>query len=115
MKGETTVGMDENLEAALSYLLGFLTGIYFLVSEKKNEYVKWHAAQSTVFSIGVIVISLIIGVIPAIGWMISTLLNIVFLIIWLFLMYKAYSGEKYKLPIIDKLVEDVYQKSKPKN
>lgn len=38
--------------------------------------------------------------------LLSTLIAIVMLILWLFLMYKAYSGEKFVVPIVGPFAEN---------
>jgi len=41
----TTLGLDEKVEAALSYLLFFVSGIIILILEQKSSFVRFHAAQ----------------------------------------------------------------------
>jgi uncharacterized membrane protein len=45
-KGKTSTGMEQNLEGLLCYVLGWLTGIIFLLLEKDNKFVRFHAIQS---------------------------------------------------------------------
>ena len=102
---KTSLGLDENVEGALCYVLGFITGIVFLVMEKDNKFVRFHAMQSIVTFLALFVISMVIGIIPVLGWMLSGLLGLVGLVLWLLLMFKAYQGEMYKLPIAGDLAE----------
>lgn len=103
VKKVTALGIDENLEGALAYFLGILTGILFLVLEKDNKFVKFHAVQSIIVSVATIVILTVVGTIlmfiPIIGWIIDILLYLGALLLWLLLMYKAYQKEMFKLPI----------------
>eukprot|EP00126_Sphaerothecum_destruens_P010790 Sdes_comp20810_c0_seq1m17169 len=46
-KYETSLPMALNIEAALTYSLGCITGLLFLCIETKNDYVRFHAWQST--------------------------------------------------------------------
>ncbi len=101
-KERSSTGLEENVAGFLCYLLGFITGIVFLIVEKKSSFVKFHAKQSTITFLGLFVISLIIGWIPVIG----TLILILSLILWLFLMIKALQGKRYELPIVGKWVEE---------
>jgi uncharacterized membrane protein len=101
-KEQSSTGLDENVAGFLCYLLGFITGIVFLVVEKKSSFVKFHAKQSTIAFLTLLVISLILGWIPVIG----ILILLFTLILWLFLMIKALRGERYLLPIVGKMVED---------
>jgi len=100
-KGESSTGLDENVAGLLCYLLGFVTGIIFLVVEKKSRFVKFHAKQSTITFLSLFVMSLLVGWIPVIG----TLVLIFSLILWLVLMIKALQGKRYSLPIVGKMAE----------
>jgi uncharacterized membrane protein len=46
-----------------------------------------------------------LGWIPFAGWILAALIWILMLILWLILMFKAYKGEKYKLPIVGDIAE----------
>lgn len=111
MDGRTSIGLDERLEAALTYLLGFLTGILFYLLED-NEFVRFHAVQSIIVFGGLFIVSMGMGlistfltVIPGIGPLIaavfatvSFLLMPISFLLWLYLMYRAYSGDRYHVP-----------------
>jgi len=77
----TVLGIDQNLEALLCYVLGWITGIVFLFLEKKNEYVRFHAMQSLVTFLALFIITIVIGWIPILGWLVSFLISIVGLIL----------------------------------
>ena len=107
---KTSLGMDPTVAGALSYLLGPFTGILIYVSEDRNEFARFHAAQSVVvfgwlFVLGIllsIVLAVLAVVIPPIGFLLgigSFLLVPVGIGFWLFLMYRAYCGEEYEVPI----------------
>jgi len=104
-KEKSSTGLDENVAAFLCYLFGFITGIVFLVVEKKSRFVKFHAMQSTITFLGLFVISFVISWIPIINllvypiWLLS-------LILWLILMIKALKGERYLLPIVGKMADE---------
>ncbi len=104
-KGKTTLGIDENIEALLAYVLGWVTGIIFLALERENKFVRFHAAQSLAVFLPLFVALVILGVIPFVGWILSLILSILTLLLWLFLMFKAFQGEKYKLPIAGDFAE----------
>jgi uncharacterized membrane protein len=63
-KGKTSTGMEQNLEGLLCYVLGWVTGIIFLLLEKENKFVRFHAIQSIVVFGAYTVISIILGFIP---------------------------------------------------
>ena len=108
-----SAGLDENVAAALCYLLGVLTGVLFLVIEpySRNRTIRFHAFQSIFAWIAAIVIGMVLSMIsyifvsiPFIGWIIYILLWTVFSLgilgLWLFLMYKAYNKERFVLPVV---------------
>jgi len=104
-KGQSSTGLEENVAGLLCYLFGFITGIIFLVVEKKSSFVKFHAMQSTITFLSLFVISLILGWIPIIGLLVYPIW-ILSLILWLLLMIKALQGKHYSLPIIGKMAEE---------
>ena len=103
--GNTSLGLDANLEAALSYLLGVITGIVFCILEKENKFVRFHAIQSTITFGAILVLNIVITNIPFVGGVLSTLISIVGLVLWVYLMVKAYQGEQFKLPVIGDIAE----------
>jgi uncharacterized membrane protein len=104
-KEKSSTGLDENVAGFLCYLLGFITGIVFLLVEKKSNFVKFHAMQSTITFLGLFVILMILGMIPIIG-LLAYPIWILSLILWLLLMIKALKGERYMLPIVGKMAEE---------
>ncbi len=103
---KSTTGLDVNLAAALTYLMGFVTGVVFLVIEKDSKFVRFHAMQSTITFGGLFVMNMVLTFIPLIGWAIGLLLVPVTFILWLVLIFKAYQGEKFKLPIAGDMAEE---------
>jgi len=110
---KTTLGLNQNIEALLCYVLGWLSGVIFLILEKENSFVRFHAMQSLAIFLSLFVISVAAGFIPLIGWLIAILMAPVTLFLWLLLMYKAYSGEKYKLPVIGTWAEEQIENQPP--
>lgn len=122
--GKTSfLNLDSNVGAMLCYIANFLCcigvilAIIFLVTEKENRFVKFHAVQSLLLAALQIVVGIIIGIL---GLLLSLALNafdmswiawililglrfillFVFLVLWIMGGVKAYSGQWYKLPII---------------
>ncbi|AEH60910.1 protein of unknown function UPF0132 [Methanosalsum zhilinae DSM 4017] len=102
---ETSTGLSENIAGVLTYLLGFITGIIFLLIEKENESVRFNAAQSTVLFGGLFILNIILSMIPVIGGLISTLIGLVSLVLWIYLMYMAYTGNLIRLPVISEFAD----------
>ncbi|OQA58164.1 MAG: Chloroplast import component protein (Tic20) [Candidatus Omnitrophica bacterium ADurb.Bin277] len=108
MAGEnkkTILGVTENLEALLCYAVGWVTGLIFLLLEKENEYVRFHALQSLVTFGALHAASFVFMFIPILGWIVAFCANILGFVIWIVLMVKAYQGERYKLPVAGDFVE----------
>jgi uncharacterized membrane protein len=111
--------MSQNVAAALTYVLGLITGIIFLVLEPYNRdrVVRFHAFQSIFFNvavIGVYIVLMIVGsilgaVIPFVGAALIGLLSLVVwlgsIVLWVVLIIKAYGGTKLVLPVIGPLAE----------
>ncbi|OGG03820.1 hypothetical protein A2W14_04730 [Candidatus Gottesmanbacteria bacterium RBG_16_37_8] len=107
---------NEKLMGAAAYLLGPITGIVLLLMEKKNGYVRFHAMQSTIVFGAIILFNIALGIVPILGWLVALILSPIIMIgsfvLWLFLMWKAYSGEKFKLPYFGNLAEKQLEKMK---
>ncbi len=103
-QNKTSTGLTENIAGLLCYILGFITGIIFILIEKENKFVRFHAMQAIILSVGLFVIQIALAMIPFLV-MISSLVGLGGFILAVFLMYKAYQGEKYKLPIIGDIAE----------
>jgi len=107
----SSTGLDPNLAGLLCYLLGLITGIVFLIIEKKNRYVRFHAYQSLAVFGGLFVFSVIVRFIPLIGPFVYFLLVVGSFVLWILLMVKAYQGEQFKLPVAGDWAEE--QAGKP--
>lgn len=99
--GKTSMGMEANLAAAISYVFGWISGLVFFVVEKENKFVRFHAMQSILFSV-VWTILVMLSAITIVG---PALISLLFLIFWIILIMKAFSGEEFKLPVIGDLAE----------
>ena len=116
MNGESRVP-QANVIAALTYLLGFVTGLIFLYLEPYNqdEFIRFHARQSIGFSVAWFAIEIVFGVFIAVmphglGALLNfilTLINIAMAVFWVVLMYKAYSGERYRIPELADVVDSI--------
>ena len=104
---KTSTGFDANVAAALTYLVGFVTGIIFLLVEKENKFVRFHAMQSTLVFIGIVAVDILLQIVPILGALVVIFIVIpVSAILWLLLMYKAYQGEEFKLPLVGQMAAD---------
>ena len=109
-EAESTTGLSVNVAGLLCYVLGWITGIIFLVWEKKSTFVKFHAWQSIItFGIltAVLIILSIIGAIatvifaPGLGLFTSVLtviIGVIMFILWIILIIQAGTGKMWKVP-----------------
>ena len=106
---KSSTGLDQNVAGALTYLLGFITGIVFLIVEKDNKFVRFHAMQSTMV-FGAFFVDYIVLTITFVGALHILPLMLVQLVVWILLMVKAFSGATYKLPWFGDMAEKQLQK-----
>ena len=114
----TSEGLAENVAGLLCYLAGWITGIIFLLIDKR-PWVRFQAAQSiavfgglTVIQIGLSVMSSTIGGLLGFGLMsmLGLLVGLVTFILWILLMVKAYKHETFKVPIAAGIAESIAKK-----
>lgn len=108
--GKSSTGLNENLAALIAILFAPITSIIFFLLEKDSEFVKFHALQSGIAGVAIIILQFILGLIPIIGWIVGFLLGIATFVFWIILLIKSYGGEFYKLPIIGQITEDQLKK-----
>lgn len=107
---KTALNLDQNITAVLAYLGTIVTGIILLMIEKKNNFVRFHAMQSTLFFAGVWIASQVVDWFPIVGWFLSGLVSALGVVGWIFLMFKAYNNEYFKLPFIGDYAEKFMKK-----
>ncbi|MDG5760294.1 hypothetical protein QA600_13195 [Natronococcus sp. A-GB1] len=113
-------GLSENIAGALVYLFAPFIAVLFYLLEDRNEFVRFHAAQSIVVfggffavGMGVFMMGFVLEFLPFVGWMLSLAISMLtFLvlaplgfILWVLLTYKAVTGERYALPVAGEIAE----------
>ncbi len=117
----TRSGLSENTAALLSYVLGWLTGLIFLLIDKR-PYVRFHAAQSLVTFGALSIARIVLGLIFGVGWWFGahagmrhfglglpllSLLALLTFVLWILCMVKAYQGQWFKLPLAGDIAENI--------
>lgn len=104
---KTASGFDENVAAALAYSVGWITGFAFYLTEPSNQFVRFHAMQSIILFLALSVVCVLVqSVVPFVGTLLVVFLVIpASAVLWLLLMFKAYQGERFKLPIVGDMAE----------
>ncbi|MEA2020311.1 MAG: DUF4870 domain-containing protein [Patescibacteria group bacterium] len=110
MRTSQGTGLDPNIAAALSYLFGFVTGIIFLLIEKEDRFVRFHAMQSIIVFGALFIATTVINIIPLLGQLISLLLSVLGIVLWIMLMFKAYQGEEWEVPVLGKIAREQMSK-----
>lgn len=98
-------GLPSNVAATLTYAFGALSGIVFLMIERDDKFVRFHAWQSTLTFLGAMLLSLLVASFPVFGWLLNVALSAGLVALWLLLMFKAFSGERFKLPYVGEIAE----------
>lgn len=111
-------GLTEPVASALCYLLGFITGIIFLVVEpySRNRNVRFHAFQSIFLNVAMIVgwivlmiLGMALNVIPVLGTILMVVLHFGYMLgtfgLWLYLLIKTFGGARVVLPVIGPMAE----------
>lgn len=97
--------MDENVAGALAYLV--IIAIVWLVLEpyNKNRFVRFHAIQAIALAVVSMGISIVLGMIPILGWIVLLFFPLVMFVVWVICIVKAFQGEMFKLPILGDFAE----------
>ena len=104
-------GLAPNIASLLCYICSPITGIIFLLIEKEDKDVKFHAWQSLIFGVAYIVLIIVLEILAAILGMIASVLGIIIgffvpivmlaaFILWIVCLVKAYQSERWKIPFI---------------
>jgi uncharacterized membrane protein len=116
--GPTSMGMDANVAAGLSYLFSIVGGLIFYFGEKQNRFVRFHAMQSILFNAFWIVLFVVFFTVQSILYAtiilaplalvltcLTFLLPFAILVLWIVLMVYAFQGKYFKLPVIGDYAE----------
>ncbi|WP_226042162.1 hypothetical protein [Natrinema sp. DC36] len=118
----TSLGPEENVLGAISYLFSPLTGILVYLLEDENEFARFHAAQSIVFGVASILVYVTLNVATTVmamlvgdllGFLITVVsflsqmgLGFALLLVWLYLLVTAFQGKRTSLPLLGSMAEE---------
>lgn len=97
--------LSPQLLAAFAYLGGVITGVVLLSVEKEDRFVRFHAMQSTMTFLIVLVAHLALTGLPVLGKALYVPFVLGVAALWVFLMVQAFNGHRYKLPYIGEFAE----------
>ena len=111
----TNSGLDQNLAAMLSYVLGWVTGIVFLLIDKR-PFVRFHAAQSIVVFGGLFIIRIVLAFaldstyffgFGVLHLLLYFLFGMLAFVLWIVLMIQAYQGKTLRLPVAAGIADSI--------
>jgi uncharacterized membrane protein len=121
---KSSTGLDENIAALLSYILGWIGGLIFFLIEKDSRLVKFHAVQSIMLNVLAAVLAFVLWIVTfvfviigaAIGDVLGGIVTLLATLIWvafgvgiliavIMCLVKAFQGQYFKLPIIGNFAE----------
>ena len=126
---KSSTGLDENIAALLAYLFGWVSGLIFFLLEKDSKLVRFHAMQSILFNVVILVITVVLWIVSFVlilmlamlpdimGSLIGLLTSLLWLVFsvallvgWIMCVVRAYQGTYFKLPIIGNMAEKMVNK-----
>jgi uncharacterized membrane protein len=121
---KSSTGLDENVAALLSYIFGWVSGRIFFLIEKDSRLVRFHAMQSILLNVFILILMFVVWIVIIILWFIAAAIGDVFgaiasiltMLVWLafgagcliaviLCLVKAFQGQYFKLPIIGNFAE----------
>jgi len=106
---QSSSGLDANVAGALCYVFAFFSGILFLATERKSRFVRFHAMQSTLAFAGLFVVQVLLGKLGPLAAL-SSLVWLIAVGVWAFMIYKAYSWQPYRLPLVGDVAANELEK-----
>lgn len=116
MTSDSSTGLDGRIAAILCYSVWWITGALFLVIERRDTAVRFHAAQSLVLFGVLSALLLGTGVLSALALVLSSglfrvlqlagnVLWVVAALLWLVLVLLAWRGETWRVPLVAALAD----------
>lgn len=99
------VSLAPEFVGALAYVAGAVSGVVVLLIEKHDRFVRFHAMQSIVTFLAVLVVQVLLRNLPILGAWLTRAFLLAVLVLWVFLIYQAFMGRRYKLPYIGDFAE----------
>lgn len=107
----TSTGLEPNVASLLAYAFGWLSGLALYLMETENREVRFHAAQSILLCIALLVVYIplfILGFVPVIGflaWLATLAVGVGAFGLWVYMLVQAWNLNHLKLPMIGDMAE----------
>jgi len=72
-----------------------IVGLIMIFVEKKDQFVRYHAAQFAIFCA-----TFLIGIIPIIGWLLTPIIGLLTLVAFVLALIKINGGERFDIPVL---------------
>jgi len=105
--------VSQNIAAALAYITPVAIVLLLIDPYKSNRFVRFHSFQSIFYFLATFAVYIVFGVLSAILAIIGAgflafffpVLQLLFFVLWILLVIKAYQGQTFKLPVIGDLAQ----------
>ena len=101
----TSMGMRARTAGLLCYVFGWIGGLVFLLLERENRFVRFHAMQSLLFFGTMSILGWVFSYIPFVFFGIGSALGLVTFVVWIVLIVSACRGKYFKLPLFGDYAE----------
>ena len=101
----SSTGLEDNVAGLLCYVLGWISGLLFLLVERDSEFVKFHARQSVALFGTLSVLSILVPVIPLLGVLLSAVIASLSFVAWIVMMIFAAQGKRVEVPVISEIAD----------
>jgi uncharacterized membrane protein len=109
----TSTGLPSNVAAAIA-CIPLIGGIIFYILEKRDSFVRFYAMQSIIFGCAWFLFNIVSAVVRAVFWaipgiggilvffwaIIAALVHLLFLVIMIVTIVKAFTGVRWEIPYI---------------
>jgi len=107
---KSSTGLEANVAGLLCYVLGWISGLVFVLLEQESKFVRYHAMQSIYVFGAINVAAIVLGWIPGVNIVLTPIIGVIGLVLWIFLMIRAYQGKQPKVLWAGDLAEKWVQK-----
>jgi len=104
-----STGLNKKTSGALAYVLGPVTGVIFLVLEK-DPFVRFHSMQSIIIFVVLFALQWLFGLTIVLLPLVP-LVSVLAFVLWLLLIYKAWQGDEWEVPILGKYAKRFVKKA----
>ena len=99
---------DSNLWAAVAAFFSVI-GLIVILLKPNDSHVRFYAIQSALFTVVIWIVTTILTI-SIIGLLVVPVILLIELVGWLVLIWKAFKGEHWKMPVIGDFVEKNFMK-----